>query len=84
MTGQRELGMQVLRLSARGLQAPAIAEALGISHGAVKSRLKRVFDQLGARNATHAVVIAAIDGLLTREDLRAAYEDRRDTGEGEE
>ena len=84
MTVQHQHSVEVLRLLARGMHRPAIAEALGISGSAVKGRLKRIYGDLGARNATHAVVIAAIDGLLSREDLRAAYEDRCDTGEGEE
>lgn len=83
MTGQRENGLQALRLFARGWQGPEIAVALGITEGAIRSRMKRLFRQLGARTTAQAIVIAAIDGLLTREDLRAAYEDRRIAGEGE-
>lgn len=77
------LGLEVLRRAARGQSSPEIAEAIGIAEPSVRSRLKRLYLKLGARNVTHAVVIAAIDGLLTKEDLRAAYEDRRTTGEGE-
>lgn len=84
MTDPTDLALQVLRLSARGMQRPDIAEELGISEAAVKGRLRRPFLQLRARTTGHAIVIAAIDGLLTPADLRAAYEDRRTAGEGEE
>jgi DNA-binding NarL/FixJ family response regulator len=84
MTGQNERGIAVLRLLARGMLRPDIAKVLGLSQAGVRSRANRIYAELGARNATHAVVIAAIDGLLTPADLRAAYEDRRTAGEGEE
>lgn len=77
-------GLEVLRMYARGMTSTGIGAALHIAPESVRSRMKRLYRHLGARIFAQAVVIAAIEGLLTREDLRAAYEDRRIAGEGEE
>lgn len=79
-----ELGLEALRLYVRGYGGAEVAAELHLAESSVRSRLKKLYRQIGARDMVHAVVICAIDELLTREDLRAAYEDRRTTGEGEE
>ena len=77
-------GLEVLRMYARGMTGTEIGAVLHIAPGSVRSRMKRLYRHLGARSIAQAVVIAGIEGLLTREDLRVAYEDRRIAGEGEE
>lgn len=76
-TAPSPLGLQVLRLVARGLTTQQAAVRLGISTAAAGGRLRDLYRALGARCMAHAVVIASIDGLLIPEDLRAAYGDRR-------
>lgn len=78
-----ENGVEALRLYIRGIPGAEVADRLHLAPASVRGRMKALYDALGARDMVHAVVICAIDGLLTREDLRAAYEDRRDAGEGE-
>ncbi len=78
------LGLEALRLYAQGMEGADVAAALHLAPGSVRGRMKKLYGHLGARNMVHAVVIAAIDGLLTREDLRLAYEDRRSTSDEEE
>lgn len=56
--------LRVLEMLAEGKTGPAIARAMGVSHAAVKSRLSRIYQQLGAQNAAHAVAIAGRWGLL--------------------
>lgn len=70
-------GIEVLRYIARGWSAAEAADALGIAEDTAKSRLRRLYGLLGARNAAHAVAIAGVQRLLTAEDLRAAVADRR-------
>jgi DNA-binding CsgD family transcriptional regulator len=72
-----EEGMAALRLTARGMSNPEIGAVLHISSESVKGRLHRLYALLGAVNATHAVVIAGMERLLSPEDLRAAAEARR-------
>lgn len=78
-TGERELvlGLEALRLAMRGYGHAAIAAELRLPSDTVKGRLRRLYTQLGARNAAHAVAIAGVEGLLSRDDLRAAVADRR-------
>lgn len=78
MSNVRRLGAEVLRYTARGYSYAETGTALGISADAVKSRHTRLYELLGARNAAHAVVIAGVEGLLSRDDLKAAFADRRD------
>lgn len=72
-----ELGLEALRYIARGWSAGETGEQLRLSTETVKSRLRRLYGILGARNAAHAVAIAGMQRLLTPEDLKAALADRR-------
>lgn len=54
----------VLQLLAEGMCNKAIARDLGIGVGTVKSHVKGVFDKLGAKARTQAVVLATRRGLV--------------------
>ncbi len=56
--------LQVLRLVARGGSNKRVAQLLRITPGTVKSHMKAILAQLGARSRTHAVRIALERGLL--------------------
>jgi len=70
-------GIEALRYIARGWSGADTGRAIGISEDAVRTRLRRLYSVLGARNAAHAIAIAGVQRLLTAEDLRAAVADRR-------
>ncbi len=56
--------VDVLRGAAAGLTAKETAEHLGISASAVNLYLSRAQLKLGAKNKTHAVVIAINQGTI--------------------
>ncbi len=55
---------QVLKLVALGHANREIGHRLSISEGTVKNHLKSVVRKLGARDRTHAVVLAMVHGEL--------------------
>jgi DNA-binding NarL/FixJ family response regulator len=57
--------VEVLRLIAMGNSNLASANALSISEETVKSHMKSIIGKLGARDRTHAVMIAVRRGILT-------------------
>ena len=59
---EREL--EILRLLARGLTNPQIADRLVISVSTVNFHVHNVLDKLGAKTRTEAVTIAAREGLI--------------------
>jgi two-component system nitrate/nitrite response regulator NarL len=61
--GDRE--REVMRLTAEGLSAPEIAEALGIGATTVKTHLQRVYRKLGVTDRAAMVAKALRLGLLT-------------------
>jgi DNA-binding NarL/FixJ family response regulator len=61
LTG-REL--QVIRAVASGSANKCVANSLGISEDTVKSHMKNILIKLGAKDRTHAVVIAMKRGFL--------------------
>ncbi|WP_404870083.1 response regulator [Kitasatospora griseola] len=56
---------EVLRLVARGLPNPAIAEQLGLSIATVKTHVRRLLAKLHAHDRAQLVVIAYETGLVT-------------------
>lgn len=56
--------LRILTWTAEGLSAPDIATTHHYSQDTVKSHLVRIYRQLGARNAAHAVHLAHQRGLL--------------------
>ncbi|MFF2629413.1 response regulator [Kitasatospora griseola] len=56
---------EVLRLVARGLPNPAIAEQLGLSIATVKTHVRRLLAKLHAHDRAQMVVIAYETGLVT-------------------
>jgi DNA-binding CsgD family transcriptional regulator len=59
---QREA--EVLRLVALGLTNEQVGNVLGISWRTVKAHLYSAYRKLGARNRTHAVVLATFPELV--------------------
>ena len=59
---EREL--EVLRRVGSGLSNKQIAQQLTISEGTVKAHMKSILPKLGARDRTHAVMIAVKRGII--------------------
>jgi len=59
-----EREVEVLRLHARGLDPRDIAAQLFLSYGTVRNYLAAATEKLGARNRTHAAIIAEEHGWL--------------------
>jgi DNA-binding NarL/FixJ family response regulator len=53
----------VLRAALRGSSNKLIARELGISDGTVKTHLRAIYQELGTRNRTEAVYMAAEQGV---------------------
>ncbi len=56
--------LEVLRMVKSGMKLREIAGELGVTEGAIKQRLKNARAKLNARNASHAVSLAATAGLI--------------------
>ncbi|MCR6661623.1 MAG: response regulator transcription factor [Luteimonas sp.] len=56
--------MQVLKELARGNANREIAESLNVTEGTVKAHMKSIMAKLGAKDRTHAVLIALKRGIL--------------------
>ena len=62
---------EVLRLAAAGLCDSEIARELVLSVHTVRSHLRTIRERLGARNTTHAVAIALVQGCISLDALAA-------------
>lgn len=60
---------EVLDLAARGLSSKEVAEKLFISERTVQTHLASIYDKLGARNKTEAMLLALKYGIVTLEEL---------------
>ena len=58
---------QVLEHLARGASQKAVAKALAIGEGTVKTHMRALYDKLGATNRTQALAEAARRGLFERQ-----------------
>ena len=67
LTGVRE--REVLLLAARGLSGKEIAAKLFISERTVQTHLASIYDKLGAKNKTEAMLLAIKYGIVTIEEL---------------
>jgi two-component system NarL family response regulator len=56
--------LQILRELARGNANREIAETLNVSEGTVKAHMKSIISKLGAKDRTHAVLLALKRGIL--------------------
>lgn len=56
--------LEVLKLAASGFTNAEIAKKLWISEESVKSHFRLAYEQLGARDRTHAVAICLVRGLI--------------------
>jgi NarL family two-component system response regulator LiaR len=61
--------MEILKLTAKGMDNIDIAKCLNISIRTVKSHLMEIFSKLKASSRTEAVIIALRSGLITISDL---------------
>ena len=60
---------EVLLLAARGLSGKEIAAKLCISERTVQTHLASIYDKLGAKNKTEAMLLAIKYGIVTIEEL---------------
>jgi len=69
--GLTEREGELLRLVAKGLSNPEIAERLHVAEGTVRTHLTHVFGKLGADNRVEATLFALRDGWTTLEESLA-------------
>lgn len=60
---------EVLEFAARGLSSKEVAERLFISERTVQTHLASIYDKLGARNKTEAMLLSLKYGIVTLEEL---------------
>ena len=60
---------EVLLLAAQGLSSKEVAKRLYISERTVQTHLASIYDKLGSRNKTEALLLALKYGVVTLEEL---------------
>ena len=60
---------EVLLLAAQGLSSKEVARRLFISERTVQTHLASIYDKLGSRNKTEALLLALKYGVVTLEEL---------------
>ena len=60
---------EVLLLAAKGLSSKEVAKHLFISERTVQTHLASIYDKLGSRNKTEALLLALKYGVVTLEEL---------------
>lgn len=66
---------EVLLLAAKGLSSKEVARQLFISERTVQTHLASIYDKLGSRNKTEALLLALKYGVVTLEELLEDNED---------
>ena len=66
---------EVLLLAAKGLSSKEVAKRLFISERTVQTHLASIYDKLGSKNKTEALLLALKYGVVTLEELLADDED---------
>ncbi|MFJ2961212.1 response regulator transcription factor [Streptomyces collinus] len=62
--------LEVLRLAANGHTNAEIAKHLWIAEDSVKSHMRLAYEQLGARDRTHAIAICLVRGLIHPHEIQ--------------
>ena len=62
--------LRTMKLIAQGHQAKAAARIAGLSQWTVKCQIQAAAKKIGGRNATHAIALAIIGGIIKPEDLQ--------------
>jgi DNA-binding CsgD family transcriptional regulator len=62
--------LEVLRLAANGHTNAEIAKQLWIAEDSVKSHMRLAYEQLGARDRTHAIAICLVRGLIHPHEIQ--------------
>jgi DNA-binding CsgD family transcriptional regulator len=62
--------LEVLRLAANGYTNAEIAKQLWIAEDSVKSHMRLAYEQLGARDRTHAIAICLVRGLIHPHEIQ--------------
>lgn len=60
---------EVLKLASQGLSGKEIADLLYISERTVQTHLASIYDKLGAKNKTEAMLLAIKSGIVTLDEL---------------
>ena len=66
---------EVLLLAAKGLSSKEVAKRLFISERTVQTHLASIYDKLGSKNKTEALLLALKYGVVTLEELLADDEE---------
>lgn len=62
--------LEVLTLAANGMTNAEIAKHLFIAEDSVKSHFRLAYEQLGARDRTHAIAICLVRGLIHPHEIQ--------------
>jgi DNA-binding NarL/FixJ family response regulator len=68
-----EAQVRLLALAASGLSNDEIGHATNLSPVTVKTHFRRIFPALGARDRTHAVALALVQGLIKPGDVHQPH-----------
>ena len=69
---------EVLLLAAKGLSSKEVAKRLFISERTVQTHLASIYDKLGSKNKTEALLLALKYGVVTLEELLSDEEEEED------
>jgi DNA-binding CsgD family transcriptional regulator len=72
LLSNRELETLILVAQGRGNQA--IANELGVTHGCIRKRLRKIYDKLQLRGRWQLIVWVLQQGLVSLDDVRLEYD----------